>query len=59
MRSLWQTGLFLSVLAIVIGPHSVLGANRDKFQNAQEIQQLSGIAPVTRATGTCSGRLVS
>jgi transposase len=30
---------------------AAFGTNRDKFQNAQEIQQLSGIAPVTRASG--------
>jgi transposase len=27
------------------------GANRDKFNDAQEMQQLSGIAPVTKASG--------
>jgi len=27
------------------------GTDRDKFQSAQDMQQLSGIAPVTRASG--------
>lgn len=30
---------------------AAFGTDREKFQNAQEIQQLSGIAPVTRASG--------
>jgi transposase len=30
---------------------AAFGTDRDKFQKAQEIQQLSGIAPVTRASG--------
>ena len=30
---------------------AAFGTDRDKFQDAQEIQQLSGIAPVTKASG--------
>jgi transposase len=37
--------------ALAPRPAAAFGADRDKFQNAQEIQQLSGIAPVTRASG--------
>jgi transposase len=33
---------------------SALGADRDRFESAEEIQQLSGIAPVTERSGkTC------
>jgi transposase len=30
---------------------AAFGTDRDKFENAQDIQQMSGIAPVTRASG--------